>query len=197
MKQIILTLILALLVMPNVIAVYDDDFRNCLTQKIYEDCDKNLIWTKETILFPNGSPVIKNGETLTKEKIRNIVDFSEIQNNDFKIIGVSVESYPERFYCNDYYLRVNDGRYYWRGVEVTCPTNITKEYFNDFTLFGFNIISNGGFTAIGFTLISLGGLTFIGIGFAITFVIIIKKKRVKIWNYIISVTKEKKPESPE
>ena len=85
MKQIILTLLLILFFTPNVIAVYDNDFRECLTQKIYDDCEKNLIWTAETVLFPDGSPVIKNGELLTIEKIRKIVDFAEMQDNDFKM----------------------------------------------------------------------------------------------------------------
>jgi len=198
MKHIFLTFLLMLLFLPSVIAIYDNNYRDCLAQKIYDDCEKNLIWTAETVLFPDGSTVIRNGELLTKEKVRNIVDFAEMQDNDFKKIGFPVESYPERFRCDDYYLRVNDNRYYWRGIEVTCPTNITKEYFRDFTLFGVNMISNGGLTIIGFTIVGIGGITLLGIGIVISFSFIIKKKKVNLANYYIFVKKkEKKSKSSE
>jgi len=160
MKKIFLALLFIMFFAPNVLAIYDDNFRECLTQKIYSDCEKNLTWTAETVLFPDGSSVIKNGEILTMDKIRKIIDFAEMQNNDFQMIGFSVEDYPERFHCDNYYLRVNNNKYFWRGVEVTCPTSITKNYNENITL-EISIIS---FSIIGI------GITFLGIKY-------IKKKK--------------------
>ena len=40
MKSLILTSLSMLIFVPNAIAVHDNNFRECLTKKIYKDCEK-------------------------------------------------------------------------------------------------------------------------------------------------------------
>ncbi len=126
LKYFEVIILVALISVPTVSAAYDDDFKTCLAEKIFNDCEKGIIWPQNPVYFPDGKLVIDRGQVLTRDKIKNIIDYIDILDNSYTLIGGSFNDYPERFRCDNKSLRVNNNRYYWNGIEVTCPRQITN-----------------------------------------------------------------------
>ena len=61
-KYVLLGFLITILSTSVTNAVYDSDFRECLANKIYNDCPKNLTWTSETVYYNDGRFVIRNGD---------------------------------------------------------------------------------------------------------------------------------------
>ncbi|MBU1046451.1 hypothetical protein KKH36_01565 [Patescibacteria group bacterium] len=88
------------------------------------------------------------------------------------------------FNCGGKNMDINGTQYFWDKELIELP-KIENYYDNNYTLFGLNIIQNGGITIFGITILSfsiVGGLTFLSIGSLLIpfirkkFIVIIKRK---------------------
>lgn len=193
--KLLFFVLLLLIFVPISSAIYSNEYREHLTDVIYNTCDKNLKWKNEPVFYPDGKIVVNTGDLITRDKIRAFVDYIETLNlnNDFKMIGSPVEQYPMRFFCNNHTLRVNDNRYYWDGVEVTAPINITNINEENFIKIGALNLTIFEFS------ISLISLSIFSLSiFLIVFIRIKKEFSLNIFNkqYILKID-EKNPKKPD
>ena len=186
------------LLFTSIYAVPSDEEMNCLVDKISEECNNQIIIKcRETETPCFSKDCLKCDETLENNK-ENIKSYLSNWIKDWESKGILVQNSYTPLVCTDMKIQTHsfflDSAFnlMWDGKRVSCPPEVTN-ITNNWTVFGLNIVSNGGLTIVGITVLGLGGITLIGIGILITFITVIKKKNLSLKNYTIVVQKNSKP----
>lgn len=160
-------------------------FLDFLTWTIYEDCrDFDLIISDDSLLDLRNSQVkyksidkkFLKQENYNIHLVRELIDIFDsrvpygafiLAQGNKNLVGltpnIEFEVGNEKrnvlldgrniLRCGTHSLDINGANYYWDGEKMELPRNIYNE--NNYALFGFNIISNGGLTIFGFSIFSI------------------------------------------
>ena len=198
MKDKILVFLFMIYLLSTLIyAMPSDEEMNCLVNKIYEDCeDQIIVKCIETVTPCFSKDCLRCNEILenNKEKIKdyltnwiwgweNMSIF--VQNSYTPLVCTDMKRQTHSFVLDSAFNPI------WDGKRVLCPPRVTN-VTNNWTVFGLNLVSNGGLTIIGITIFGIGSITLIGIGILIAFITVIKKKRLSLKKYTIIVQKNSK-----
>ena len=135
------------------------DFLNNISQ-LFKQCNiKNIKYSWDCKY---------SSKEINLELIKSILNEINLKNsNTLNIINSGGLS--RDLQCGDHFFIVQGNEYFWDGKSLVefvkeGPVNITKqEITNNLSLFGINLISNGGITIIGVSIIGIGGISVIAV----------------------------------
>ena len=173
-------IILFFLFTPLVKAMPSNEDMECLVNRIVEDCRGYKVFGE----CEQKDGKLSCGKSFSNGDEKEISSYLGSWIQSWESRGEFVQYSPSPFGClNDAHqshaCKLDSAfKPLWDGKEVSCPAKV-----NNWTIFGFSISSAGGITIVG---LSVTGFSILGS--IITLTVLIRKKRISIANYVISVS---------